>query len=32
MFLEKWLFDDGATQCNEDLINMSLEENQQGLF
>jgi myb proto-oncogene protein len=32
MFLEKWLFDDGATQCNEDLINMSLEENQEGLF
>ncbi|CAJ2639389.1 unnamed protein product [Trifolium pratense] len=33
MFLEKWLFDDGAPQCNEeDLINMSMEENSVGLF
>lgn len=31
-FLEKWLFDDGAVQCNEDLMNMSLEENTSGLF
>nr|AJT60328.1 MYBJ2 [Caragana korshinskii] len=30
--LENWLFDDGATQCHEDLINMSLEESTAGLF
>ncbi|CAI8596342.1 unnamed protein product [Vicia faba] len=32
MFLEKWLFDDGAAQCNEDIMNMSLQENTSGLF
>ncbi|XP_027902567.1 myb-related protein 306-like [Vigna unguiculata] len=32
MLLENWLFDDGAPQCNEDLINMSLEESTDGLF
>ncbi|XP_027332081.1 myb-related protein 306-like [Abrus precatorius] len=32
MLLENWLFDDGAAQCNEDLMNMSLEESTAGLF
>lgn len=32
MLLEKWLFDDGATQNHEDLMNMSLEESTAGLF
>lgn len=35
MLLEKWLLDDGAVQCNEDLkdlMNMSLEESTAGLF
>ncbi|KAJ1401618.1 SANT/Myb domain [Sesbania bispinosa] len=32
MLLENWLFDDGAAQCNEDLINTSLEESTTGLF
>lgn len=32
MLLENWLFDDGAAQCNDDLINMSLEESASGLF
>ncbi|XP_061365120.1 myb-related protein 306-like [Gastrolobium bilobum] len=32
MFLEKWLFDDGANQCHEDLLNMSLEESTSVLF
>ncbi|KAG4930023.1 hypothetical protein AAZX31_17G097100 [Glycine max] len=30
--LENWLFDDGAAQCHEDLMNMSLEESTAGLF
>ncbi|XP_061346612.1 myb-related protein 306-like [Gastrolobium bilobum] len=30
--LEKWLFDDGAVQCHEDLMNMSLEESTASLF
>ncbi|KAK7330358.1 hypothetical protein VNO77_24550 [Canavalia gladiata] len=30
--LEKWLFDDGTTQCHEDLISMSLEESTIDLF
>ena len=30
--LENWLFDDGAAQCHEDLMNMSLEESTSGLF
>nr|QTH79643.1 MYB94 [Arachis hypogaea] len=30
--LEKWLFDDGAAQCHEDLMNMSLEESTSSLF
>lgn len=30
--LEKWLCDEGAAQCHEDLINMSLEESSTGLF
>ena len=32
MLLENWLFDDAAPQCNEDLMNMSLEESTEGLF
>ncbi|KAK7304621.1 hypothetical protein VNO77_42505 [Canavalia gladiata] len=32
MLLENWLLDDGTPQCNEDLINMSLEESTTGLF
>lgn len=32
MLLENWLFEDGAPQCNEDLMNMSLEETTDGLF
>nr|QSD99796.1 MYB family transcription factor [Melilotus albus] len=32
MFMENWLFDDGDAQCNEDLMNVSLEENTAGLF
>lgn len=31
-FLENWLFDDGAAQCHEDLMNMSLEGSGAGLF
>ncbi|WCJ35941.1 myb domain protein 96 [Euphorbia peplus] len=30
--LEKWLFDEGATQCHEDLINLSLDDNSVGFF
>ncbi|KAE9609627.1 hypothetical protein Lal_00006262 [Lupinus albus] len=30
--LENWLFDDGAVQCHDDLMNMSLEESTLGLF
>ncbi|XP_065877385.1 myb-related protein 306-like [Euphorbia lathyris] len=30
--LEKWLFDEGATQCHEDLINLSLEDTSVGFF
>ncbi|KAK7388940.1 hypothetical protein VNO78_23769 [Psophocarpus tetragonolobus] len=30
--LENWLFEDGAPQCHEDLMNMSLEESTAGLF
>ncbi|KAF2311328.1 hypothetical protein P3X46_031101 [Hevea brasiliensis] len=30
--LEKWLFDDGAAQGHEDLINLSLEDSAIGLF
>ncbi|KAK7265794.1 hypothetical protein RJT34_33417 [Clitoria ternatea] len=30
--LEKWLFDDGAAQCHENLLNMSLEESTEDLF
>ncbi|TKY55093.1 myb proto-oncogene protein [Spatholobus suberectus] len=30
--LEKWLFDDGAAQCHEDPMNMSLEESTACLF
>ncbi|XP_019463476.1 PREDICTED: myb-related protein 306-like [Lupinus angustifolius] len=30
--LENWLFDDGAVQCHDDLMNMSLEESALGLF
>jgi len=32
MLLENWLLDDAAPQCNEDLMNMSLEESTEGLF
>jgi len=32
MVLENWLFDDAAPQCNEDLMNMSLEESTDVLF
>ncbi|CAK8565419.1 unnamed protein product [Lathyrus sativus] len=32
MFLEKWLFDDGNPQCNEDIMNISLQENTSGMF
>ncbi|XP_020227705.1 myb-related protein 306 [Cajanus cajan] len=30
--LENWLFDDGAVQCDEDLMNISLEKSTAGLF
>ncbi|CAL0330627.1 unnamed protein product [Lupinus luteus] len=30
--IENWLFDDGAVQCNEDLMNISQEESTEGLF
>lgn len=32
MFMENWPFDDEAAQCNEDLMNVSMEENTPGLF
>jgi len=32
MFMENWPFNDEAAQCNEDLMNVSLEENTAGLF
>ncbi|CAJ1944081.1 unnamed protein product [Sphenostylis stenocarpa] len=30
--IENWLFEEGASQCHEDLLNMSLEESTSGLF